>query len=451
MADASGPPVVVATVYEPDGTATTASVSAATLQADPQQCPAYPAQPMQEMGAQGSVNVPLASASWGMGSILQCLLGSQASSVQGVIVINTDGTPEDASGDELQPADWATPSSDFTNSSEVPVVGVQGSSIQYDRPYRGSGDLDFADHISETAPLQIEIFEGPLLTVTPHLLEGPLLSSSSTTVTTGTTVSLSAVVSGQGASNPSYDWTFDGAAGSSSQPSPQVTFNMPGVYALTVQVTDSAGGGGAATVMLTVNPPGGAPAPAKGHKHQKGYGSRGSKRGKATGPLQSNGHGGSTAGGSTGSGTGAAHQTTTAARTAAPTTPTSTTDTTAPHVAATATPPNPHREHFGRRAPRGVIPPVGTVVQGRVIGGVATQSAPAMKIASAASGAPAPIRRAISASAAVPLSAAGGALAVLTLLALGAGWELRGRRWRGVSIAPEADKLPAQSVDEPLP
>ena len=408
---------------------------------------------MQEMGPAGWVTVPMVnSGTWGMGSILDCLLPSQVSSVQGVIVINSDGTPEDGPGDELQPADWTTPSSDFADTSQVPVVGVDGSSVQYDRPYRGSGDLDYDDHLTEAAPLEIEAFEGPLLTVTPEVLAGPLLSSSQTTVTKGTRVSLSASVTGNDDSNLNYDWSFDGATDNSSQPSPQVTFNIPGVYSITVQVTDAAGGGGAATLTLTVNPAAGAPRPAKGHKHQKGYGSKGSKNGAATGPVKSHGHGRDTSGGlSTGSGTGAIQQSGAVATTATPTRPSpAVTASTHAHVPPSAKRRPRRGRPTGRRSARAVVPATGIRVSGRLIGDVVTQTATVSQlvhIAPAAPGAPSAIRRAISASTAMPVS--GGALAALALLALGIGWERRSPRWRqeppGAQVGQTATRSPDQA------
>ena len=103
--------------------------------------------------------------------------------MKGVTIIQADGTPESAPGSQLTAADLAPGSSGFADPSEAPVIGNQGTpstvSIQYDRPWRGGNDNNFNDQVTQTSgsPLAIEVFEGPLLTVTP--------TASATTVPAG--------------------------------------------------------------------------------------------------------------------------------------------------------------------------------------------------------------------------------------------------------------------------
>ena len=145
-----------------------------------------------------------------------------------------------------------------------------GSVNQYDRPWRGGGqgqpDYDFLDEVQasdndQPLPIAIEVFEGPLLTVT--------VSASQTTVPVGGTVTFSATVTGQNGSALSYSWNFDGGAQSSTAANPQVTFGNAGQYDVTVEVTDTAGGGGGAEIPITVGTP---PLPRRARHKQTGSG-----------------------------------------------------------------------------------------------------------------------------------------------------------------------------------
>ena len=84
------------------------------------------------------------------------------------------------------------------------MIGNQGTastvSIQYDRPWRGGNDNNFNDQVTQTSgsPLAIEVFEGPLLTVTP--------TASATTVPAGSTVSFSATYEPSNVSGVTYNW-----------------------------------------------------------------------------------------------------------------------------------------------------------------------------------------------------------------------------------------------------
>ena len=285
--------MVSATVYSPSGTMQNDSVSLAQLQSGPQ-CTAYSGNGLNELGRNGFVDVPLppsgaGSGTWALSTVLGCLSTPiPVSAVHGVIVIDSQGSPEVGPGSMLTPTDLAPQgSTDFNNPQEAPVVEALGSVNQYDRPWRGNGqgqtDEDFLDEVQETqsdqpTPIAIEVFEGPLLTVT--------VSASQTTVPVGQAITFDATVTGQNGSALSYSWKFDGGAQGSTAPSPQVTFGNTGQYDVTVEVTDDAGGGGGAEIPITVGTP---PAAATGRHHKKGAG-KSKKSPSPTGPQKSGGN-----------------------------------------------------------------------------------------------------------------------------------------------------------------
>jgi len=434
-ADDGSQQIVVATVYSPSGTSTeSASLSAL------QQCPTYSGpSPMQELGLQGFVPVTFPASTWALSTVLSCLpqpvvLGGQG----GVTVLDADGTPETGSGSQLTAADLAPPGqTDFNNPAEGPVVAALGSANRYDRPWRGSAgetDYDFLDEVVESEngqpqPITIEVFEGPLLTVTAH--------ASQTNVPAGGTVTFSATVTGQNGSGLSYNWSFDGAAPNSTSANPQVTFANQGQFTVTVQVADSAGGGGVASIPITVGTP---PAPATGGHKQKGAGTN-KKSHSPTGPKKSSGHhaGGpagkaksgqsttpaetntNTTGGATSQQSSAGQTTTTPAPAATSTTTTTPTTTSHARPKATTVP---------RTRPTTPVPLAGPTVVGLLISDVTPVSptiSPLVHTVAVAVATAPPARQAIRTSL---LPAFGAGFVVLLLLALGAGRELRGRRGR---------------------
>ncbi len=281
-------------MYSPSGTST----DTATL-AGLEACPTYSGpSTMQELGLNGFVPVTFPQNAWALSTVLGCLQPQPVTLTGqgGVTVIDADGSPETGSGSQLTPADLAPPGkTDFNNPAEGPVVSDLGTAIRYDRPWRGSSqgqpDYDYSDQVTtgspngQATPVEIEVFEGPLLTVT--------VSASRTTVSAGQPVTLGATVTGAGDSALSYSWNFDGGAPGSEAPSPQVTFGSAGQYNVTVQVTDSQGGGGVASIPITVGTP---PAPATGGHKQKGAG-KNKKSHSPTGPVKSSGtHAGAKAG-----------------------------------------------------------------------------------------------------------------------------------------------------------
>ena len=114
---------------------------------------------------------------WALSTILGCLSTPvPVSAVHGVTVINSEGSPEAGPGSMLTPADLAPQgSTDFNNPQEAPVVQALGSLNQYDRPWRGNGrgrptttssTRCSSRRTISRLPIAIEVFEGPLLTVT---------------------------------------------------------------------------------------------------------------------------------------------------------------------------------------------------------------------------------------------------------------------------------------------
>jgi len=436
-ADDGSQQIVVATVYSPSGTST----ESATLSAL-QQCPTYSGpSTMQELGLQGFVPVTFPPDTWALSTVLSCLpqpvaLGGQG----GVTVLKADGTPETGSGSQLTAADLASPGqTDFNNPAEAPVVAALGSANRYDRPWRGSAggtDDDFLDEVVQSdngqpQPITIEVFEGPLLTVTAN--------ASQTDVPAGATVTFSATVTGQNDTGLSYGWSFDGVAPNSTAPNPQVTFNTEGQFNVTVQVTDTSGGGGVASIPITVGAP---PAAATGGHKQKGAGTN-KKSHSPTGPKKSSGHhaGGPAGKSKSGQSTTPAKTTTSttggtpsqpssSGQTTTTTTPsTNSTTTTTPHPT-TSPRARPRRTTVPRTRPIAPLPFAGPRVAGLLVSDVTPVSAtvsPLVHFVPVAAATAPPARQAIRASL---LPAFGAGFAVLLLFGLGAGRELRGRRGR---------------------
>jgi PKD repeat protein len=432
-ADPSSDEVVSATVYSPSATTQNDSVSLAQLQSNPR-CTTYAGTDMNELGRNGFVDVQLApSSTWALSTILGCLTNPvPIGAVHGVTVIDGQGAPEEGPGSMITPADLAPQgSTDFNNPQQAPVVQALGSLNQYDRPWRGGQgqpDYDFVDEVQQSEndqplPIAIEVFEGPVLTVT--------VSASQTTVPVGKSVTFNATVTGQDGSALSYSWNFDGGAQSSTAPSPQVTFGNTGQYDVTVQVTDSAGGGGGAAIPITVGTP---PRAATGSHPQSGSGT--SRKSHApSGPRKSKGtHAGGPAGKSTtgtsttsGGGSSTSKNTSTTSSTRGTSThhPTGST----PHQ--TATPPSSAGHVTAPSAGPTPPPPTsGPPVSGLLVSDVRPVSAPdspLVAVVPAAVATAPPARQAIRSSL---LPAFGAGLAVLLLLGLGAARELQGRRSR---------------------
>ena len=284
--------------------------------------------------------------------------------------------------------------------------------------------------------MAIEVFEGPLLTVTPN--------ASAATIPAGGTISFSATYEPSNVSGVNYNWSFDGGAANSTASAPTVTFNTGGTYKVTVQVSDDSGGGGVGAIPITVtsstpptsnnNGPTTGPKNSGGkhgqvpRKHQSGNGgqkhngkpSNGSTGGHHSTTPTSPSHGGTTPAGSGGSGA---------------TTPTS--GSSAPHGTAAAKSQsaapksNRHATSHLKAAPPPAPGVQAPVVNGQLVSDVTPVPAGESPLVHVEAGVAATSQAARSNSPGSPLGPIVGALAVVALLALGARRELRGKRnWR---------------------
>ncbi|HEX3831802.1 MAG TPA: PKD domain-containing protein [Solirubrobacteraceae bacterium] len=455
-ADSGSAPMVSATVYASGGGTSATSVSASQLLADPQNCPAYSQTEMTEYDSSGPTSVGLphengsGTGTWPMSTVLHCLQQPvSVGDVTGITVFNSDGSPEVASGSQLTPADLANPS-DFQPNTDSPVVSDLGSSFQYNRPWRGQGDLNANDQVTSSDPISIEVFEGPPLTVNT--------SASPSSPAAGTGVSFSATVTGDENSALTYNWSFGDNLPDSHEPSPSVTYTDAGNYTVTLQVTDTNGGAGGTTVPITVSgpsntaPPSTTSTPAtstgpNGAGNNPNGGARGSAggNGKGSGTTPSNGNGtngtpsqptsshtqqpshsgGVGASGASGSPSVKTSSSTTTSR--ATTTPSS----------SSSSPPATHAFRHRRstqRAPTHTRPSPtdgspGQLVTGRLVADVTPLPASASPLVrespGSAAAAPAPPTH----TARSPAPVVAGCLAVVVLLGLGAGRELRGPGW----------------------
>ena len=436
--------IVTATVYSSSGTQQE-SLTLAALEANSNQCPQYTGTLPVQHGQSGQTTTPNFTGGevWALSTILSCLQPAIPSgAVKGVTIIQADGTPETAPGSQLTAANLAPGSTDFADPSEAPVIGNQGTasdeSIQYDRPWRGGGDNNFNDQVTEPAgsPVALEVFEGQLLTVTPQ--------ASATTVPAGGSVSFSARFEPSNVSGVTYSWNFDGGAANSTASAPTVTFTAGGTYKVTVQVTDDEGGGGTAAIPITVtsstpSPSGNNNGPPTGphnsggkggqvpRKHRRGNGGQGhngSAKHRSTGGQHSNSttsasHGGTTPAASTGPGT-----TTPAQEPSSPTV-------TRPAKTHSAAPPTRDRQQTPHLKAAPPPAPRAPVVTGRLVSDVTPLPAGESPLVRLEAGVPATSQAARSRVGGSPVGPIVGGLSVLALLALGARRELRGKRnWR---------------------
>lgn len=457
-ADSGSAPMVSATIYGSGGGTSTTSVSASQLLANPQKCPAYAKTEMTEYNSSGPSTVGLphdngsGTGTWAMPTILQCLQNpvSVGDVHTGITVLNGDGSPQVGSGSQLTPADLATPS-DFSPTTDSPVVSNLGSSFQYNRPWRGQGDLDANDQVTSGDPIAIEVFEGPPLSVRA--------TASPSSPAAGSSVSFSAQVSGDEGSALTYNWTFGDNLPDSHAASPSVMYTDGGSYTVSLQVTDSIGGAGGTTVPITVNgspsspPPPTTSTPATTTGPSRGTGGNpnggthgsGSGNGKGSGTTPSNGNGNqgkpshptsshtqqpSHSGGAGSSGPSGSPSVTTS-----PSTTSSTTTSTSSSPSETPTSPQRRSNHHTRhRAPTHSRPSPtsgspGQLVTGRLVADVTPLPANASPLVqrSPGSAAVAPARAGNTTNS--PVAVIAGCLAVVLLLGLGAGRELLGPGW----------------------
>ena len=162
--------------------------------------------------------------------------------------------PELSENSALGPSDLSGPS-DFKNPQEQPLIYTVGDTRVRPSVAR-QRRRERSDQFTETSgsPLQLDVFEGATIPVTPN--------ASPRRFDAGGTVTFTASVHTRH-TLVSYDWDFDGGATDSTTASPHPVFHYPGVYKVGVQVIDSAGEHGNGWVTITVNNANGTPPPIK--------------------------------------------------------------------------------------------------------------------------------------------------------------------------------------------
>jgi hypothetical protein len=435
--------VVSATIYGAQGSVSHPSVTVGTLTANNCQTAdspiyLYPG----DQPAQLAVN-----SQWSLATVLQCALGLPVDTGTSVQVLSpAHGFEAPLSYSELTDPTQYDPQA-------LPVVSIDGGEDQvtYARPWLGGSDQNAVDSfVSTAAPVAIVVWEsGSILSVRPS---DTTISQTDKTMTE----QFSATVQTAGgtavpAASLQWQWNFNDGA-TSTEAAPQHSF-VPGVYYVTVEVSDPVtGAGGTATIEVSA-----AGAPATGSGTHTGGPSP--SNGKApAGPQRSSGtHAGGPAGKSKATPTGASSKThnakgptseTTTAPASSPTTtasskpaPVPAKTPTASRTAATTAPrlpaPPPHAavRLAGLPAPSQHQPqslrPHGPIVAGELISDVAPVAADVSPLVHTVS-APVPTAPAVRrAGTATPWPAVGAGLLALLVFGLGAAHELRGRRtWR---------------------
>jgi hypothetical protein len=431
-----GQAVVSATIYPASsGSVSTQSVTLGVLDG----CPLYNGSSPMYLYPGNQPYSPAAPSSWAVSTVVQCALGQPLNAVTDVQL----QSPAHGFETPLTNAQLSDPSQfhDPAAPDALPVISVDGTENQntYVRPWLGGTDDNAADQvIADGGPITIVVYEnGPPLTVNASQRT---ISRRSTSMTVqlqasvrnpdGTTVPASAV-----------RWTWNFADGSSSSdPTPRHSF-APGVYPVTVQVTDqNAGTGGTATINVDFSP-----SSRSGSGNRPGAGRSGKSR-AATGPVHSSGnHPGASGGASTGSATptGAAHHSTAAA--AAPAQPAkSAQHTSTPATASRPAARPPRQNNSSHPATRAVArtrvttaprtsPATGPAVVGQLISDVTPvppSASPLARIIPAGVASAPAVRGAVHAT---DLPAVAGGVLALLLFGLGAARESRtSLRWRSL-------------------
>ncbi len=241
-ADNSDQPVV-ATVYAQGAAPVQDSTTIGALEGH---CPAYSGSAIPQYSGGSTPSQSISQQAWTLASVLGCLPTQVAvASVTSLVVINEQGQPESGPNSVLSQADLNTPS-DFSDPTASPLIFSDGSNIIYQRPQRSTSDTNATDEVTVSDPqaFAFQIFEGPRLSIA--------ITPTPSTVSAGTGVSFGST--GVPANDQAtYAWSFGGGATNSTQPAPTVTFATPGVYTITLTVTDNSSGSvGIATTTITV-------------------------------------------------------------------------------------------------------------------------------------------------------------------------------------------------------
>lgn len=437
-AAAADTPVVSATAFTgASGTTVARTVALSALEA----CPAYAGPGALTLYPGGSTDTLPAGSTWTLAEILQCGLSIPPADVSAVEVLRPDGAAQAplTSAALTDPSDYADPAAP----GALPVVSNDGGQAQntYTRPWRGGGDENARDQVTDSGPLRLLVYEhaAPLAIriATRTLRRGAHRERVALSATVRTAAGMTVPASALG-----WHWTASTGA-SARTPAPTVTIPQ-GTATVTLLVTDAAAGsGGTTSVALSYKPVRSTKAPSGGGGDgtvhaTSGLGSTpphhysatiGHRHRDTTGHTTNAGAGttSATASSTTESST-TGQTTTTQARSTATTTtaaesPTTATPTTgAPTIAPRPTP-HPHR------APHQLTPASGgTLVRGRLLADVVPPGAgqspltqPLVGPSSAALASPAPAARLTGPGAVL------GGLAALGLLALGGAREHRRR------------------------
>ena len=176
--------------------------------------------------------------SWSLSAVLTCGLGIPAANVTNVAVQTVSRGFEAP----LSAADLTDPRQfhDSGAPTAVPVISVDGTQsplqVDYARPYRGGGDANGFDHVSESgAPITLAVYENsaPLgVRIADHVLSRTKTAvqvrlRAAVRSPTGATIQASAL---------RWSWGF-GDTSKSASATPSHSF-PPGVWFVTVQVTD---------------------------------------------------------------------------------------------------------------------------------------------------------------------------------------------------------------------
>jgi PKD domain len=250
-ADAS-PSVVTWTVYPASGgSVSSGSVSLSTLDT----CPLYSGSSPMHLYDPPYASTPYSPSStsaWSLSSVVTCGLAVPVGDVTNVQIDSpAHGFETPLTGAQLSdPSRWHDPAAP----GALPVISVDGAQEDqndYVRPWLGGSDDNAVDHVVvDGAPIAIVVYENGLpLTVD---------ATAQTVSETGTsmTAEFSATVHNpDGTTVPSaelgWGWSY-GDGGTSTAPTPEHSFVVQGVYAVTVQVTDNATGqGGTATIPVS--------------------------------------------------------------------------------------------------------------------------------------------------------------------------------------------------------
>jgi hypothetical protein len=186
------------------------------------------------------------ASTWSVSTVLGCLQNPiPVSTVQGITILRGSGDPDLSANAQLTPDDLK-PSNDFADASESPIIDDDGTSLIYQRPWRGPGDSNDGDEVDAdaTTPFEMEVFEGPKI---PDIT---VSVSPSTTVPVNSTVTFMASDPNND-SGVTYTWYVSDEQFATG-PTAKLPFDSAGKFDIYVQATDAAGGSGPGNVQITV-------------------------------------------------------------------------------------------------------------------------------------------------------------------------------------------------------